>query len=210
MNRMAAAVRPYTHMRPSLGISIPSSLFHTVCARNNQSDEGQTRASFERLDVLGDVPVPSTAVDACLPAGFKLNNSLRTSDGSGVLLVGGEAFRWRPWLASESKSKRLLNAKGQWHVDSSSLGLLGSVWPRPDILVLGLGPGIRPISPELRGAISEMGMRLEILDTRNAAAQYNLLATERGVQDVAAALIPIGWREGRGAGYNDKTELTLG
>ena len=37
------------------------------------------------------------------------------------------------------------------------------------------------------------------MDTRNAAAQFNMLATERGVADVAAALIPIGWKEGVGA-----------
>jgi hypothetical protein len=41
-------------------------------------------------------------------------------------------------------------------------------------------------------------MRVEVLDTRNAAAQFNLLATERGVSDVAAALIPIGWKDGYG------------
>jgi len=36
-------------------------------------------------------------------------------------------------------------------------------------------------------------MRIEVLDTRNAAAQFNLLATERGVLEVAAALVPIGF-----------------
>jgi len=44
-------------------------------------------------------------------------------------------------------------------------------------------------------------MRVEILDTRNAAAQFNLLVTERGINDVAAALIPIGWKEGIGANW---------
>lgn len=42
-------------------------------------------------------------------------------------------------------------------------------------------------------------MRVEVLDTRNAAAQFNLLATERGVTDIAAVLIPIGWQDGVGA-----------
>lgn len=65
--------------------------------------------------------------------------------------------------------------------------------------MLGLGPSIRPISPQLRNYISSMGMRVEILDTRNAAAQFNLMATERGVSNIAAALIPIGWKEGDGA-----------
>lgn len=36
-------------------------------------------------------------------------------------------------------------------------------------------------------------MRVEIQDTRNASAQFNLLATERGVTEVAAAMIPLGW-----------------
>lgn len=56
-----------------------------------------------------------------------------------------------------------------------------------------------PLAPDTRRVLSELGMRLEILDTRNAAAQFNLLATERGVSNVAAALIPIGWQDGVGA-----------
>lgn len=43
-----------------------------------------------------------------------------------------------------------------------------------------------------------MGVRLEVMDTRNAAAEFNLLATERGTASVAAALVPVGWREGWG------------
>lgn len=52
-----------------------------------------------------------------------------------------------------------------------------------------------PISPETRRAINGLGIRVEVSDTRNAAAQFNLLATERGTSEVAAALVPIGWRE---------------
>jgi uncharacterized protein len=68
-----------------------------------------------------------------------------------------------------------------------------------DLLILGIGPQMRPLSPATRKHISSLGIRVEVLDTRNAAAQYNLLATERGMTDVAAALIPLGWKEGEGA-----------
>jgi len=51
-----------------------------------------------------------------------------------------------------------------------------------------------PISPATRKAINDLGIRVEVQDTRNAAAQFNLLATERGVGSVAAALVPIGWK----------------
>lgn len=66
-------------------------------------------------------------------------------------------------------------------------------------MILGVGPRIAPLSPETKKVISGLGMRVEILDTRNAASQFNLLATERGVDDIAAILIPMGWKEGVGA-----------
>jgi NADH dehydrogenase [ubiquinone] 1 alpha subcomplex assembly factor 3 len=56
-----------------------------------------------------------------------------------------------------------------------------------------------PISPRVRQHLNSLGIRVDIQDTRNAAAQYNLLATERGLSAVAGALIPIGFREGIGA-----------
>jgi uncharacterized protein len=71
--------------------------------------------------------------------------------------------------------------------------------PFLDLLVIGVGKQNLPLSPETRKCIAELGMRVEVLDTRNAAAQFNLLATERGVSEVAAALIPMGWKEGVGA-----------
>lgn len=66
-----------------------------------------------------------------------------------------------------------------------------------DLLIIGTGSRVTPIAPSVRKYLNGLGMRLEIQDTRNAAAQFNLLATERGVGQVAAALIPVGWKEGR-------------
>lgn len=54
---------------------------------------------------------------------------------------------------------------------------------------------MRPISPDTRNYINSLGIRIEIQDTRNAAAQYNLLATERGIGSVAAALVHLGWKD---------------
>ncbi|KAK4626149.1 NADH dehydrogenase [ubiquinone] 1 alpha subcomplex assembly factor 3 [Fulvia fulva] len=167
------------------------------------------------MNVLGNTPVPTTAVDACMDDGFALDSGLKVT-GAGVLLMGGEAFKWRPWLREGRKEGtngagdlgddnngvrsvggKLQNKKGQWDVDRQAWGLLDLVWPKPDLLVLGTGSKIVPLSPETRRDINELGIKIEIQDTRNAAAQYNMLATERGVQQVAAALIPVGWKEGK-------------
>lgn len=162
------------------------------------------------MNVLGNTPVPTTAVDACLDDGFALDSGLKIS-GAGVFLLGGEAFKWRPWIREGRKegtigvgavgndhmAGKILNAKGQLEIDKRAWGILDLVWPKPDLLVLGTGLKMVPVSPQTRREINDLGVRIEVLDTRNAAAQFNLLATERGTQQVAAALVPIGWREGK-------------
>ena len=246
------------------------------------------------MDMLGQTPIPSSAVDECFADGFALNSGVRITNGAGVLLVGGEAFEWRPWVVAGEKGgagevekkgegegdavmgekrqrqevrRKLVNAKGQWALErEEQWGFLGRLWPRcgmsfrlclclfyfpsypyhiyhlflhsffpslftssmvpiyhishlhslttppmtttpkliketeltktkTDLLILGLGPTLRPLSPATRTLLNNMGIRVEVLDTRNAASQYNLLATERGVEQVAAALVPVGWRE---------------
>lgn len=154
------------------------------------------------MNVLGNTPPPTTAIDACTSDGFALNSNIKVS-GSGVLLVDGEAFQWRPWIqggqhdGTSAMTGKLLNSKGQWDVGGDAWGVLDLAWPKPDLLIIGTGPTIVPISPATRKRINELGIRIEVQDTRNAAAQYNLLATERGVEQVAAALIPMGWKEAR-------------
>lgn len=210
-----------TRLQPSHRSLVPFRQLHNtsrILARPQKSrDRGpksteDTQTDFGALDVLGNTPAPTTGIDACTPDGFALNNGLKLS-GSGVLLVGGEAFRWRPWVWGRRKEgtagegrvgnegegggvSRLKNPKGQWEVQKEAWGVLDLVWPKPDLLIIGTGPSVMPVSPTTRKHISDLGIRLEIQDTRNAAAQFNLLATERGVQQVAAALIPMGWKEG--------------
>lgn len=191
--------------------------------RGPKSDE-DTQTDFGALDVLRNTAAPATSIDATTSDGFALNNQMRVS-GCGLLLVGGEAFRWRPWVqggkegavvegADGSRTGRLTNAKGQWEVSEGSWGILELVWPKPgmynaswnpgsnltcvDLLIIGTGPTVLPLAPHVRKYLNDLGIRLEIQDTRNASAQFNLLATERGVGQVAAALIPMGWRDGKG------------
>ncbi|KAA3464202.1 NADH dehydrogenase [ubiquinone] 1 alpha subcomplex assembly factor 3-like isoform X1 [Gossypium australe] len=49
---------------------------------------------------------------------------------------------------------------------------------------------IEPVDPELRRFIRSTGMKLEALDSRNAASTYNILNEEGRI--VAAALLPYG------------------
>lgn len=100
-------------------------------------------------------------------------------------------------VGDDGMTGRLKNAKGQFEVADEAWGVLELIYPKPDLLIIGTGPHITPISPSVRKHLIDLGIRVDVQDTRNAASQFNLLATERGVSQVAAALIPIGWKEGR-------------
>ncbi|KAL3474217.1 hypothetical protein BJX99DRAFT_232128 [Aspergillus californicus] len=183
------------HVRPSRMVSRAHPAKPSSHDRGPPSQE-DTQTDFAALNVLGSVPAPTTAVDACLDDGFHLDNGVKITGGDGVLLVGGEAFAWRPWMGKEGGERNgMVNGKGQFEVDEQVWGVLGLVWPRPDLLILGMGASMLPLSPETRKHINSLGIRVEVVDTRNAAAQFNLLATERGVSEIAAAMIPIGWRK---------------
>jgi len=89
--------------------------------------DGPPTTDFSRMDMLGQTPAPSTSVDICSSDGFKLNSGVSIYDGNGVVLVGGEAFAWRPW----GPDMRLVNAKGQWEVSEEAFAVLDLLWPRP-------------------------------------------------------------------------------
>ncbi len=90
-----------------------------------------TQTDFGTMDVLGNTPPPTTAIDACLSDGFHLDNGVKIGGGSGCLLVGGEAFGWRPWEAMGDGGGGMVNQKGQWDVGDGAWGVLEVVWPRP-------------------------------------------------------------------------------
>ena len=96
--------------------------------RQGPVSQEDTQTDFNEMNVLNNTVAPSTSIDACLDDGFQLNNGLKITGGSGVLLMGGEAFSWRPWT---SKKGRLINGKGQWECGKDAWGILDLVWPKP-------------------------------------------------------------------------------
>ena len=76
--------------------------------------------------------------------------------------------------------------------------MLRLVYPKPDLLILGTGARLWMLGKETRGYLmGELGVRVDVMDTANASAAYNLLARERGVEGgggVAALLLPVGWK----------------
>ncbi|KAL9055040.1 MAG: hypothetical protein Q9162_003805 [Coniocarpon cinnabarinum] len=184
-----------------------------------------TQTDFNALNVLGATNAPTTSIDECTDSSFLLDSGLKITDGDGVMLVGSEAFVWRPWMAAADDSSAtssfqekpsqitrgidldhsgngtggLVATPGVFKIPASAFGILALVWPKPDLLIIGTGAKILPLEKHTRETLQTLGVRIEVLDTRNAASQFNLLATERGTNEVAAAMVPCGFemRKGR-------------
>jgi len=98
-------------------------------------------------------------VDVCIYDGFALDSGLKITEGDGVILIGAEAFVWRPWMVnmdaagaaggeivSGTELRRMggngtggiLNAKGQWDIPVEAWGVLKAVWPKPGLFFLSL------------------------------------------------------------------------
>ena len=58
---------------------------------------------------------------------------------------------------------------------------------------MGTGRKTLLLSKDNRSRITEMGIRMDVMDTSHAASQYNLLATERPLGQIAAALLVDGF-----------------
>lgn len=121
--------RTFTTVPPRHASPIPKT------ADRGPASKEDTQTDFGTLNVLGNTPAPTTAIDACLDDGFHLDNGLKISGGCGCILVSGEAFSWRPWEAGGravgAQKGRMTNKKGQWDVEREVWGVLELIWPKP-------------------------------------------------------------------------------
>ncbi|KZT60757.1 hypothetical protein CALCODRAFT_428868 [Calocera cornea HHB12733] len=96
-----------------------------------------------------------------------------------AILLNNRAFLWDPPVAG-----------GSWQGWGKDVwGMFEVVMPRPEILLFGTGKAIILPPPSVRTHLSNLGIQLDFMDTRNACSTYNLLLEEG--RRVAAALLPL-------------------
>jgi hypothetical protein len=134
--RQACCKKSITQGSQNRGIHTASHLYASAPPKSTDrgpvSDE-DTQTDFSTLNVLGGTAAPTTSIDACLPDGFIFDSGLRIIGGSGCILVGGEAFSWKPW---KGRNGRLINSKGQWECADEAWGVLDLVWPKPGKILI--------------------------------------------------------------------------
>lgn len=133
----------------------------------------RTFSLYDQINLIDSVPEDELRFQSYDDTGFKINNV--KYEGS-VLIVENKIMTWAPKTFSE--------------ITPESLSIFKVVHPIPEIFILGCGRHVKLVSPELRMFIRSTGMKLEAVDSRNAASTYNIL-NEEG-RPVAAAVLPYG------------------
>ncbi|GME70770.1 unnamed protein product [Ambrosiozyma monospora] len=75
-------------------------------------------------------------------------------------------------------------------LDDKIVEVVRMIHPKPELIVVGLGAKARMLSPETKDKFKDLGIKLEVGDTRNAVLNYDLLATERSPSLVGALIFP--------------------
>lgn len=123
--------------------------------------------------LAGDIP-PPVQVNSITSAGIQLADGLILP--SACIFLDGKVFLW-------NVPSHLWDGWGREH-----LSVFETAVPKPEILVFGTGKRMELPPLSIRDYLKEMGIQLDIMDTRNACSTYNLLAEEG--RRVAAALLP--------------------
>ncbi|WP_193369211.1 Mth938-like domain-containing protein [Pelagibius marinus] len=109
------------------------------------------------------------------------------SYGGGGFTVTGAVYRGSILVLPDWTGAWALGAIGELSIDSLEPVLAAT--PPIEVLLLGCGPAMAFIEPELRAAARARGVALEPMDTGAACRTYNVLVAED--RRVAAALIAV-------------------
>ncbi|PIA15192.1 hypothetical protein COEREDRAFT_88049 [Coemansia reversa NRRL 1564] len=121
-----------------------------------------------------------------LATGFRLSND-HTVYGP-LLIVNNEAFSLKIPPPQPDASGRVLNPLTL--LDPDALAILSIVTPKPELVVVGGGAGIAPLSHRAREYLTSIGLNVELANSKNASSTYNTLSEEG--RNAALLAIPAG------------------
>ncbi|KAF7302203.1 DUF498-domain-containing protein [Mycena indigotica] len=133
-----------------------------------------THSATSLTNILGSDTPPPTQIASVSSSGILLEDGLLLPGAA--IFLDGKIFLWD-----------VPDSVTQWKREH--LALFEVVVPRPEILILGTGQELAHPPPSFRSFLTELGIQVDVMSTRNACSTYNLLAEEG--RRVAAALAPL-------------------
>ncbi|GMM32052.1 hypothetical protein DAMA08_047970 [Martiniozyma asiatica (nom. inval.)] len=143
------------------------------------SDLGKNLAKY---DIYALAEKPENNVEMISPDSIIFSNLQVVKSPKSALLLNNQIFE----IAVEPEIINNIVVE----LPNEFLDIFRIVYPKPELLTVGLGSKTRMLGPKTRSALSKLGIRAETSDTRNAALSYDLLATERSPALVGSIMLP--------------------
>ncbi|KAK9467283.1 NADH dehydrogenase 1 alpha subcomplex assembly factor 3 [Lipomyces arxii] len=167
--------------------------FYTVTPRrekvlNNATGITPSKGgAIQDFDMLQDLPRPPVSFDSVYDNGFVLSDGAIfdcRENSIGCAIMDGQVLEWdfRPYCKGLDV--------GMVDIDRDGIKFLSFLYPRPELLLVGLGGKSRILTEKTKADMMSMGYQTEVTDTQNAANNFELLATERPRQVIALLLPP--------------------
>ncbi|KAI7894981.1 NADH dehydrogenase 1 alpha subcomplex assembly factor 3 [Mucor mucedo] len=123
---------------------------------------------------------PNVGIEVITKHGFVLSNHIKIDQP--LILLNGSPFLWN----APPRSPGFLPMK-DWDIDTFKI--FEVVSPRPELIMFGTGKEFAPIPEHIRKYFFKLGIQVDQMNSKHAAATYNVLAEEG--RRVAAALLPL-------------------
>ncbi|VVB06339.1 unnamed protein product [Arabis nemorensis] len=144
---------------------------------------------YDQINLIDNVPEDQLRFQEFDETSFTVNGV--KYEGS-LLCVGNLLMSWILVTSPRSQRIELRDEATVFHrkLYVLSLSIFQTVRPIPELLIIGCGRYNHPLNLQVRQFVKSIGMKLETVDSINAASTYNILNEEGRI--VAAALLPYG------------------
>lgn len=124
------------------------------------------------MDLTPDIPAGRQVIEAYGDGGFRVSGARTTGS---VIVTPNQTLGW--------------SVKDVAELTPYSFTVLDNALDPIEVLLLGCGDSIAFVKPDIRAALKDRGIALDLMDTGAACRTYNVLMAED--RRVAAALIAI-------------------
>ncbi|KAJ2720808.1 hypothetical protein GGI07_004374 [Coemansia sp. Benny D115] len=121
-----------------------------------------------------------------LPTGFRLNNGAVVYGP--LLIVNNEAFTLNIPPPKPNAKGQVVNPVAM--LAKEVLEVLDVVTPKPELVVVGGGARLSPLSKEAKAYLTSIGLNVELANTRYATSTFNTLSEEG--RNAALLALPAG------------------
>ncbi|KAJ1804617.1 hypothetical protein LPJ56_006692, partial [Coemansia sp. RSA 2599] len=121
-----------------------------------------------------------------LPTGFRLNNGNIVYGP--LLIVNNEAFALKIPPPKPDANGKVVNP--MFILDPKALEVFDVVTPKPELIIVGSGTRICPLSPVAMKYLTSIGIKVELSSTRYASSTFNTLCEEG--RNAALLALPAG------------------